>query len=217
MRSLITTEQTPINNARALAELLKRGTTTFAGIASNSNIEELAEQCSKRGIRSQLSSFITEDLDAEDQQNQSLRQTLELHDKYKNSSLINIAFGLTIQASETDFIEVIAMYANEVNAPIQGFHAKRAEPSNPQNSSTNSSLKLHQLSGLLGPNFQSIPLIKLDEEELAILKSSATKIVHCPSLIMANAQGCNSLQELWEEDFDVESALLRRPITLEAS
>ena len=53
------------------------------------------------------------------------------------------------------------------------------------------------------PNFQSIPLIKLDEEELAILKSSATKIVRCPSLIMTNAQGCNSLQELWEEDFDV--------------
>ena len=204
VRSLITTEQKPINNARALAELLKRGTTTFAGIASNSNIEELAEHCSKRGVRSQLSSFITEELGAEDQQNQSLRQTLELHDKYKNSSLINIAFGLTNPClMKPDFIEVIAMYANEVNAPIQGFHAKRAEPSNPRNSSTNSSLKLHQLSGLLGPNFQSIPLIKLDEEELSILKSSATKIVHCPSLIMANAQGCNSLQELWEEDFDV--------------
>ena len=204
VRSLITTEQKPINNARALAELLKRGTTTFAGITSNSNIEELAEQCSKRGVRSQLSSFITEELGAEDQQNQSLRQTLELHDKYKNSSLINIAFGLTNPClMKPDFIEVIAMYANEVNAPIQGFHATRAESSNPRNSSTNSSLKLHQLSGLLGPNFQSIPLIKLDEEELAILKSSATKIVHCPSLIMANAQECNSLQELWEEDFDV--------------
>ena len=204
VRSLITTEQKPINNARALDELLKRGTTTFAGIASNSNIEELAEQCSKRRVRSQLSSFITEDLGAEDQQNQSLRQTLELFDKYKNSSLINIAFGLTNPClMKPDFIEVIAMYANEVNAPIQGFHAKRAEPSNPRNSSTNFSLKLHQLSGLLGPNFQSIPLIKLDEEELSILKSSATKIVHCPSLIMANAQGCNSLQELWEEDFDV--------------
>ena len=203
-RSLITTEQKPINNARALAELLKRGTTTFAGITSNSNIEELAEQCSKRGVRSQLSSFITEELGAEDQQNQSLRQTLELHDKYKNSSLINIAFGLTNPClMKPDFIEVIAMYANEVNAPIQGFHAKRAEPSNPRNSSTNSSLKLHQLSGLLGPNFQSIPLIKLDEEELAILKSSGSKIVHCPSLIMTNAQGCNSLHELWEEDFDV--------------
>ena len=95
------------------------------------------------------------------------------------------------------------MYANEVNAPIQGFHATRAESSNPRNSSTNSSLKLHQLSGLLGPNFQSIPLIKLDEEELAILESSGSKIVHCPSLIMTNAQGCNSLQELWEEAFDV--------------
>ena len=204
VRSLITTEQKPINNARALAELLKRGTTTFAGIASNSNIELLAEQCSKRGVRSQLSSFITEELGAEDQQNQSLRQTLELHDKYKNSSLINIAFGLTNPClMKPDFIEVIAMYANEVNAPIQGFHATRAESSNPRNSSTNSSLKQHQLSGLLGPNFQSIPLTKFDEEELAILKSSGTKIVHCPSLIMANAQGCNSLQELWEEGFDV--------------
>ena len=204
VRSLITTEQKPINNARALDELLKRGTTTFAGIASNSNIEELAEQCSKRRVRSQLSSFITEDLGAEDQQNQSLRQTLELHDKYKNSSLINIAFGLTNPwLMKPDFIEVIAMYANEVNAPIQGFHATRAESSNPRNSSPNSSLTLHQLSALLGPNFQSIPLIKFDEEELAILKSSATKIVHCPSLIMANAQECNSLQELWEEDFDV--------------
>ena len=204
VRSLITSEQKPINNARALAELLKRGTTTFAGIASNSNIELLAEQCSKRGVRSQLSSFITEELGAEDQQNQSLRQTLELHDKYKNSSLINIAFGLTNPClMKPDFIEVIAMYANEVNAPIQGFHATRAESSNPRNSSTNSSLKQHQLSGLLGPNFQSIPLTKFDEEELAILKSSGTKIVHCPSLIMANAQGCNSLQELWEEGFDV--------------
>ena len=205
VRSLITTEQKPINNARALDELLKRGTTTFAGIASNSNIEELAEQCSKRRVRSQLSSFITEDLGAEDQQNQSLRQTLELFDKYKNSSLINIAFGIANPClMKPDFIEVIAMYANEVNAPIQGFHATRAESSNPRNSSPNSSLTLHQLSALLGPNFQSIPLIKFSEEELAILKSSATKIVHCPSLIMTNAQGCNSLQEPWEEDFDVE-------------
>ncbi len=201
-RSLFATERKPITHARALAELLKRGTTTFAGITSN--IEELAEQCSKLGIRSQLSSFITEDLGAEDQQNQSLRQTLELHDKYKNSSLVNIAFGLTNPClMKRDFIEVIAMYANEVNAPIQAFHATRAESSNRRNSSTNSSLKQHQLSGLLGPNFQSIPLIKFDEEELAILKSSGTKIVHCPSLIMANAQGCNSLQELWEEGFDV--------------
>ena len=199
-RSIITTEQRPINHSRALAELLKRGTTTFAGIASNSNIEELAEQCSKRGVRSQLSSFITEDLGAEDQHNQSLRQTLELHDKYKNSSLINIAFGLTNPClMKRDFIEMIAMYANEVNAPIQGFHTTRAKSSNRHNSSANSSLKQHQLSGLLGPNFQSIPSIKFDEEELAILKSSGTNIVHCPSLIMANAQGCNSLQELWEE------------------
>ena len=52
-RSLIRTEQKPINHARALAELLKRGTTTFAGMTSN--IEELAEQCSKLGIRTQLS------------------------------------------------------------------------------------------------------------------------------------------------------------------
>ena len=201
-RSLITIEQKLINHAPALAELVKSGTTTFAGMTSN--IEELAEQCSKLGVRSQLSSFITEDLGAEDQQNQSLRQTLELHDKYKNSSLINIAFGLTNPClMKRDFIEVIAMYANEVNGPIQGFHATRAESSNRRNSSTNSSLKQHQLSGLLGPNFQSIPLIKFDEEELAILKSSGSKIVHCPSLIMANAQGCNSLQELWEEGFDV--------------
>ncbi len=201
-RSTVTTEQRPITHARALAELLKRGTTTFAGISSN--IEELAEQCAKLGVRSQLSSFITEDLGSEDQQNQSLRQTLELHDKYKNSSLINIAFGLTNPClMKRDFIEVVAMYTNEVNAPIQGLHATRAESSNRRNSSTNSSLKQHQLSGLLGPNFQSIPLIKFDDEELAILKSSGTKIVHCPSLIMANAQGFNSLQELWEEDFDV--------------
>ena len=171
------------------------------------------------GVRSQLASLITEDLGEEDHQNQSLCQTLELHDKNKNSSLINIAFGITNPClMKVDFIEIIATYANEVNVAIQGFHATRAESSNPRNSSTNSSLKLHQLSGLLGPNFQSIPLIKLDEEELAILKSSATKIVHCPSLIMANAQGCNSLQELWEEDFDVGVALTtRRPITLEAS
>ena len=201
-RSLITIGQKLINHAPALAELLKRGTTTFAGMTSN--IEELAEQCSKLGVRSQLSSFITEDLGAEDQQNQSLRQTLELHDKYKNSSLINIAFGLTNPClMKRDFIEVIAMYANEVNAPIEGFHATRAESLNRRNSSTNSSLKQHQLSGLLGPNFQSIPLIKFDEEELAILESSGAKIIYCPSWIMAAAQASNSLHELWNENFDV--------------
>ena len=166
------------------------GTTTLAGMTSN--IEELIKQCSKLGLRCQLASFITEELGVEDQQNQSLRQALELHDKYKNNSLINIAFGLENPTlMKIEFSELLAMYANEIQAPIQGFQTKKAKPSSSPNSEIVSSLEQHQQSGLLGPKFQSIPLLKFDEEELAILVTAGAKIIYCPSF--ANCK-CSRLQ-----------------------
>ena len=195
-------ENKTINQSDVLAELVKTGTTTFAGMTSN--IEELVEQSAQLGLRCQVASFITEESGVEYQQNRSLRQTLELHDKYKNNSLINIAFGLANPTlMNIKFIELLAMYANEIQAPIQGLQATKAKPSSSQNSETVSSLEQHQQCGLLGPNFQSIPLLKFDEEELAILETTGTKIIHCPSLAMANAQSCNSLQEFWDKDFDI--------------
>ena len=181
---------------KLLTEIIKSGTTTFAFMQNPSN--NLVTMSRKLGIRSQFAVRITQSPSQDNNQPGNLSRMLALYDDHKHKSLVNIAFGIKDPGSLSPTLcKEISMLANEIQMPIQVILDKEFTGS--QDSSWERKqpwLNYFDTLGLLGPYFQLIQMGQLSKEILGLLSSSGSKIIHCPSSGMREAEGYSSIETI---------------------
>ena len=181
----------------AIAEMLLCGTTCFSDMYF---FPEAAAQASRRaGIRAQFAfpilDFATVWGSGPDHY---ISMGIELFDQYKNSDLVQIAFGphapYTIAPAQ---LERIAMLSEELQACVQmHLHETAKEVSVAVAQHGVRPLRLLKNVGLLNPRMQCVHACQLDREDIADLALTASHVVHCPESNLPRASGICPVSEL---------------------
>jgi 5-methylthioadenosine/S-adenosylhomocysteine deaminase len=188
----------------AIAEQLKGGITCFSDMYFFPNVA--SERVHASGLRAQITIPV---LDfpipgARDSQ-EALRKGLELFGDLKHHPRIKVAFGPHAPYTVSDDkLESIRVLAEELEA---GIHMHVHETA----FEVQQSLELHGLRplarlqrlGLLGPRFQAVHMTQIDDEDLAMLVSSNTSVIHCPESNLKLASGFCPVERLWQAGVNV--------------
>jgi 5-methylthioadenosine/S-adenosylhomocysteine deaminase len=181
----------------AIAEMLLCGTTCFSDMYFFP--EAAAEASRKAGIRAQLAfpilDFATVWGSGPDHY---ISMGIELFDQYKNSALVQIAFGphapYTIAPAQ---LERIAMLSEELQACVQmHVHETAGEVSDAVARHGYRPLRMLKNIGLLNPRMQCVHACHLDGDDIADIALTASHVVHCPESNLKLASGICPLNEL---------------------
>ncbi len=188
----------------AIAEMLLSGTTTFSDMYFFP--DQVARVAAASGIRVQLACPVLDfptvwARDAEEYISKATR----LHDEYRNSERIRVAFGPHAPYTVSDEpLLKIAMLAEELDIGIHmHLHENAREISDAMHSSGMRPLtRLKQLD-FLGPRVQGIHLTQLTVEEIAMLAQLGVQAVHCPASNLKLASGFCPVTELLKAGVNV--------------
>ena len=188
----------------AMAEMLRGGTTCFADMYFVPNAVARAAQ--QANIRVQLASPILDfptqwGTGPEDYINKAAR----LHDEYRNSQLISLAFGPHAPYTISDEpLRQVGMLAEELDIPIHiHLHETRQEVEEAQAQQGKRPLQRLQELGLPGPRLLAVHATQLDEAEIRLLAETGSHVVHCPHSNMKLASGFCPVQSLREAGVNV--------------
>ncbi|OEC35338.1 5-methylthioadenosine/S-adenosylhomocysteine deaminase [Pseudomonas cuatrocienegasensis] len=188
----------------AIAEQIKGGITCFSDMYFFPNVA--SERVHASGLRAQITIPV---LDfpipgARDSQ-EALRKGLELFGDLKHHPRIKVAFGPHAPYTVSDDkLESIRVLAEELEA---GIHMHVHETA----FEVQQSLELHGLRplarlqrlGLLGPRFQAVHMTQIDDDDLAMLMTSNTSVIHCPESNLKLASGFCPVERLWQAGVNV--------------
>ena len=174
----------------AIAEMLLNGTTCFSDMYFFPEV--VAEVAEEMGIRAQICAPIIDfpnawsaDPDA------AIEQTLALHARFKDSSLIHLAWGphapytvsdatlKKIQQANADLGLKIQMHVHETAAEVA--EAIKDNGINPLQ-------RLDQL-GLVNSDFQAVHLTQASAEDITLLAERGAQVIHCPQSNLKLASG----------------------------
>lgn len=188
----------------AIAEMLLSGTTTFSDMYFFP--DQVARVANTAGIRVQLACPVLDfptvwARDAEDY----IAKATRLHDEYRNSERIRIAFGPHAPYTVSDQpLLKIAMLAEELDIGIHmHIHENAQEISDAMRTSGMRPLtRLKQLE-FLGPRVQAIHLTQLLPDEIELLARLGVHAVHCPASNLKLASGFCPVTELLKAEVNV--------------
>lgn len=188
----------------AIAEMLLSGTTTFSDMYYFP--DQMAKVASAAGIRVQLACPVLDfptvwARDAEDY----IAKATRLHDEYRNSERIRVAFGPHAPYTVSDApLLKIAMLAEELDIGIHmHIHENAREISDAiQHTGMRPLTRLKQLD-LLGPRLQAIHLTQLTPDEIELLAKLGVNAVHCPASNLKLASGFCPVTELLQAGVNV--------------
>lgn len=188
----------------AVAEMLRGGTTCFADMYFFP--QATARAASEAGMRVQLATPIIDfptpwaaDSD------EAIGKTLALHDTWRNSDLVSIAFGPHAPYTVSDQpLQKLAMYADELDLPIHmHVHETAGEVSDAVAQSGQRPIRrLHEL-GLLTPRLLCVHMTQVDDDDLALVAGSGAHVVHCPESNLKLASGFCPVQRLVDHGVNV--------------
>jgi 5-methylthioadenosine/S-adenosylhomocysteine deaminase len=181
----------------AIAEMLLSGTTTFSDMYYFP--DQVAKVAGAAGIRVQLACPVLDfptvwARDAEDY----IAKATRLHDEYRNSERIRVAFGPHAPYTVSDEpLLKIAMLAEELDIGIHmHIHENAQEISDAMHATGMRPLtRLKQLE-FLGPRLQAVHLTQLLPEEIELLARLGVHAVHCPASNLKLASGFCPVTEL---------------------
>ncbi|MEX2334327.1 MAG: amidohydrolase family protein, partial [Pseudohongiella sp.] len=120
-----------------------------------------------------------------------IRKTTELHDIWRNSELVSTAFGPHAPYTVSDeSLSKVLTFAEELDLPIHmhvhetAFEVEEAERTQGQRPVR----RLYDL-GLLGPRMLCVHATQINDEDMALLRETATNVVHCPESNLKLASG----------------------------
>lgn len=188
----------------AIAEMLRGGTTCFADMYFFP--EASAQAAVEAGIRVQLATPVIDfptpwAANAEE----GIHKTLELHDRWRNSELVSIAFGPHAPYTVSDEpLKKISMYADELDMPIHmHVHETAGEVTEAiANTGQRPIQRLHEL-GLLTPRLLCVHATQLDSEDVRLLAATGAHVVHCPESNLKLASGFCPVQRLLDEGINI--------------
>lgn len=188
----------------AIAEMLLSGTTCFSDMYF---FPEVAAQVAHTsGIRAQIAfpiiDFPTNWSEGPDD---CLSKGLALHDKYRSSDRISIAFGPhSPYAVNDDALAKIVTYAEELQKPIQiHMHETAQEVQDSLAQHQKRPLKRMSELGLLSPLLQCVHMTQIDDEDIELLISSGAHIIHCPDSNLKLASGISPVKKLLDNNINV--------------
>ncbi len=174
----------------AIAEMLLGGTTCFTDMYFFP--DQVAEAALDTGIRAQLACPVFDFPTAWARDaDEYIAKATRLHDQYRNSELIKVAFGPHAPYTVSDTpLRKIAMLADELDVSIHiHLHENAQEVSDAVRTTGMRPLaRLKQLD-LLSPRLQCVHMTQVADDELALLAAHGVHVIHCPSSNLKLASG----------------------------
>jgi len=188
----------------AIAEMIQSGISCFSDMYFFP--EETAQVCLDAKLRSQLSFPIMDfatawGANADDY----MAKGLALRDTFRDSELINIAFGPHAPYTVSDSVlRRIAILAQEMDMPVQIHLHETAQE-------INDSLKIYDKRpiqrlmdlGLLSPLTQCVHMTQIDATDIALLQQTGASVIHCPESNLKLASGFCPVQQLMNAGINV--------------
>jgi len=188
----------------AAAEMIRSGTTCFAD--NYFFPDESAKVTLETKLRVQLACPVLDfptrwAKDADDY----INKTTALHDRYRQSERVHVAFGPHSPYSVSDApLRKIATLAAELDLPIHmHVHETQTEVDDAQRSDGVRPLaRLHAL-GLLTPRLFCTHMTALTQEEIELLAETGSHVAHCPESNLKLASGFCEVEKLARHGINV--------------
>lgn len=188
----------------AIAEMLLGGTTCFTDMYFFP--DQVALAATEAGMRAQLACPVFDfptawARDADDY----IAKASGLHDQYRNSELIDIAFGPHAPYTVSDApLRKVAYLADELDVSIHiHLHENAQEISDALRTTGKRPLARLKELELLSPRLQCVHMTQLEDPELAVLAAHGVHVVHCPSSNLKLASGFCRTQALVDAGVNV--------------
>jgi 5-methylthioadenosine/S-adenosylhomocysteine deaminase len=188
----------------AIAEMLMSGTTCFHDMYFYPEVT--AKLAHSTGIRALITFPVFDFPSAWGQgPDDYIHKGLQLFDDFKHSQYVNIGFGPHAPYTiSNEPLQRIATYAAELDMVVQmHLHETAFEVETALRETGKRPIqRLHDL-GLLGPRFQGVHMTQLNQDDIALLKSTGSHVIHCPESNLKLASGFCPVQQLLSSDINV--------------
>jgi 5-methylthioadenosine/S-adenosylhomocysteine deaminase len=168
--------------------------------------EVASEMVHKSGIRAQITIPVLDfPIPGARDADEALRKGLALFDDLKHHPRLSVAFGPHAPYTVSDDkLENIRMFAEELDAGIH-MHVHETAFEVQQSLQQHGERPLARLArlGLLGPRFQAVHMTQIDDEDLALLVTSNSSVIHCPESNLKLACGFCPVEKLWQAGINV--------------
>lgn len=136
---------------------------------------------------------------------QYLRQGLAIHDHYRGHPLIQTAFAPHAPYTVSDAsLTRVRTLADELEVPIHiHLHETTAEIDQSLRDHGARPLRRLQRLDLLGPNLMAVHMTQVEEEEIELLATTGTSVIHCPASQLKLASGFSPVARLREAGVNV--------------
>ncbi len=134
-----------------------------------------------------------------------LHKGLEVHDQFKENTLITTAFAPHAPYTVSDKpLEKVLMYANELDIQIHmHVHETAHEVTQAVEQHGNRPLKRLAELGLVSPRLMAVHMTQLSIDEIALLADNNSHVIHCPESNLKMASGFCPVANLVETNINV--------------
>ncbi len=188
----------------AIAEMLRTGTTFFSDMYFYPDVA--ADLIYQHRIRAQVCfpilDFPTQWASGPDEY---IHKGIQLHDKYKGNDFVFVAFGPHAPYTLSDApLKQVETLAKQLDSKIQiHMHETESEVKNAQTSSKQRPLaRIHKL-GLTSIDLQCVHMTQVNDEDIDILTSTGTHVIHCPESNLKLASGFCPIDRLMSNGVNV--------------
>lgn len=181
----------------AVAEMLRGGTTCFNDMYFFPEVT--GKVCAAVGMRAVVGLIIIDFPSAwASGPDEYIRRGLEVHDQFRNHSLISTAFAPHAPYTVSDQpFERIRVLADELEIPIHmHVHETRDEISHGISRYGNRPIERLRQLGLISPALTAVHMTQLEAEEIDLFTESGASVVHCPESNLKLASGFCPVEKL---------------------
>lgn len=174
----------------AMVEMLRGGTTCFNDMYFFP--DEIGRTANEVGIRACVSLIMIDFPSAwAGNPEEYLHKGLEVHDLFRDNSLVTTAFGPHAPYTVSDKpMQSINMYADELDLQIQmHVHETAFEISDAVEKTGKRPLQRLRELDMLSPRMQAVHMTQLTKEEISLVADSNTHVIHCPESNLKLASG----------------------------
>lgn len=188
----------------AIAEMISSGTTCFNDMYFFPDV--VAKTATKSGIRASVG-IIVLDFPTVWAQNadQYIEKGLELHDVYRTNELINTTFAPHAPYTVSDEpLKRIRILADELGLPINmHVHETAQEVMDAVEKTGKRPLQRLADLDLVSPNLLAIHMTQLHDDEISLLATSGSHVIHCPESNLKLASGFCPVNKLIKSGVNV--------------
>ncbi|PCI06594.1 MAG: N-ethylammeline chlorohydrolase [Gammaproteobacteria bacterium] len=188
----------------AIAEMIRSGTTCFNDMYFYPDVT--ARLAVNIGIRASIGLIVIDFPTVwANSSEEYIDKGLAVFDHYKGHDLIKTAFAPHAPYTVSDeSLTQIRTLADELELNIHmHIHETVSEVDEAQkNNGRRPLVRLNEL-GILSPSLQAVHMTQLHDDEIALLASSGTNVIHCPESNMKLASGICPIKQLLDEGVNV--------------